>query len=74
MSKDEAGGGTEKDGSQTQEYCSKCYQDGVFTEPNITVDQMSEKVRGKMRAMHFPNFLSNYFVKDMPKLRRWQRI
>ena len=72
MSKDEAGGGTNKDGSKTQEYCSKCYQNGAFTEPDITADQMIEKVRGKMQAMHFPGFMTNYFVRDIPKLKRWQ--
>lgn len=71
LSKDEQGGGTEKDGSKSIEYCSRCYQSGEFTDPDITVDQMVEKVRGKMKQMHFPGFVTNYFVKDIPKLKRW---
>jgi hypothetical protein len=73
LSKDEQGGGTEKDGLKSSEYCSRCYQDGAFTEPHITLEQMMEKVRGKMREMHFPGFMTNFFVKDMPKLKRWQQ-
>ena len=71
LSKDEKGGGTEADGTKSAEYCSRCYQNGKFTEPNITVDQMIEKVKGKMRSMHFPGFLANMFTKDIPKLKRW---
>lgn len=71
LSKDEKGGGTEANDSKSTEYCSKCYEKGKFTEPNITMEGMMEKVRGKMREMHIPKFLANYWVKDTPKLRRW---
>lgn len=46
---------------------------GQFTEPNLTVDEMMEKVRGKIGDMHFPSFLADVFVKGIPKLKRWQR-
>lgn len=72
LSKDEAGGGTEADGSKSTEYCSHCYQKGTFTEPTITLEQMQEKVTGKMKNMHVPNFLAKYFTKDMDQLKRWQ--
>lgn len=32
--------GTEKDGTKSQLYCKYCYQDGAFTEPDMTLDQM----------------------------------
>ncbi len=73
LSKDTAGGGTNADGSKSHEYCSKCYAHGQFIEPNLTVDEMMEKVRGKIRDMHFPSFLANVFAKGIPKLKRWQR-
>ena len=56
---------------KTAEYCSRCYQNGAFTEPDITVEQMIEKVKGKMKEMHFPGFMANAFTKDIPKLKRW---
>lgn len=73
MSKDEKGGGTEKDGGKSTMYCSRCYQEGRFTQPSITLDQMKELVKGKMKAMHIPGFLANYFTKDMHKLARWSK-
>ncbi|MFF2587967.1 zinc ribbon domain-containing protein [Peribacillus butanolivorans] len=32
FSKDELGGGTEKDGSKSTKYCSHCYINGEFTQ------------------------------------------
>ena len=49
ISKDPEGGGTLADGSFTIEYCSHCYRDGQFTEPDLSLDQMILKVKGKMR-------------------------
>lgn len=74
MSKDQKGGGTEADGRKSAEYCSHCYSMGKFTEPDITPDQMVEKVRAKMKEMHFPGFLAKPFTKDIPKLKRWTRV
>ena len=71
LSKDVKGGGTEADGTQSTEYCSHCYVRGMFTEPEITADQMTEKVRAKMKEMHIPGFLAKSFTRDIPTLRRW---
>lgn len=57
---------------ESTEYCSKCYQNGGFTEPNITLEQMQAKVMNKMKEMHFPKFMGKWFTKDMPNLKRWQ--
>ena len=71
LSRDEKGGGTNADGSKSRMYCSHCYGKGKFTLPNITVDQMQERVKGKMKEMGFPGFLSGFFTRKIPKLRRW---
>ena len=71
LSKDEKGGGSEANGSISAEYCSHCYANGQFRDPVITAEQMMEKVRGKMKEMHFPGFLANHFTKGIPKLERW---
>jgi len=73
LSKDEQGGGTNADGSKSLDYCSRCYQRGQFTEPNITLDQMQERVKTKMKEMHIPGFLANFFTKDIPNLKRWKQ-
>lgn len=71
LGRDEKDGGTNADGSKSSEYCSHCYQNGQFTEPNLTLEQMTAKVKGKMKDMHFPGFVANFFTRDIPKLKRW---
>jgi hypothetical protein len=71
LSKDEQGGGTEKDGRKSLLYCSHCYQNGAFTQPDITVDQMVDLVKGKMKEMHIPGFLSYFMTRNIPRLKRW---
>jgi len=71
LSKDEKGGGSEADGSKSAEFCSHCYAAGKFTEPEITANQMVEKVKAKMQEMHVPEFLAMSFTKDIPSLKRW---
>lgn len=73
LSKDEGKGGTEKDGSKSKDYCSHCYQKGKFTMPDLTVEQMQERVKGIMKQMHIPGFLAGYFTKDIPNLKRWKQ-
>jgi putative zinc ribbon protein len=58
LGKDPLGGGTNSDGSGSAEYCSHCYREGRFTEPNLS---------------HFSGFLARRFTRNIPKLRRWQR-
>lgn len=72
LSKDPKGGGTEANGSITKEYCSRCYEAGKFTQPDITATEMQELVKGKLKEMGFPGFLAGLFAKDVPKLKRWQ--
>lgn len=72
LKKDSQGGGTNADGTKSQMYCSKCYQNGSFTHPDWTLKQMQEFVKGKMKEMGFPGFLASLFVKRLAKLKRWK--
>lgn len=72
LSKDAMGGGTNEDGSKSQEYCSHCFQSGQFTEPNLSCEEMIGKVKAKMKEMHLPGFLANSFTKGIPELKRWK--
>jgi hypothetical protein len=71
MSKDPGGGGSEVDGSKSAKYCSYCYQDGKFINPDMTVEQMTELVEGKLREMHIPGFMAKSMAKNTSKLERW---
>ncbi|MCB9334237.1 MAG: zinc ribbon domain-containing protein [Lewinellaceae bacterium] len=71
LKRDPEGGGTNADGSKSVMYCSRCYQNGAFTKPDLTVAEMQELVKGKMREMGFPGFLAGLFTRNIPKLKRW---
>jgi len=73
MNKDPKNGGTNSDGTSNLKYCSYCYENGDFTQPNITVDEMKALVKGKMKEMGFPGFLAGFFTKGIPKLERWKK-
>lgn len=71
LARDEQGGGTEKSGAKSNMYCSHCYQNGAFTMPDLTVDQMKEMVKSKIVEFGFPRFLTGLFTRNIPKLKRW---
>jgi hypothetical protein len=66
--------GTDKAGSATEAYCRRCYRLGVFTEPQMTVDEMRETIRRKMLEMHFPRFLAILMANRVYTLRRWAGV
>jgi protein-arginine kinase activator protein McsA len=71
---DPQGGGTNADGSKSKMYCSNCYQNGRFTQPNWTVEQMQAFVKGKLKELGwFHRLFGGLFVKQIPKLERWKR-
>jgi hypothetical protein len=72
LKKDPQGGATEKDGSKNVKYCSRCYQAGAFTTPNMTVGEMQALVKSKLKEMGFPVFLAGLFTRGIPKLERWK--
>jgi len=73
MNKDPKKGGTNSDGTKNLKYCSYCYENGDFTQPDITVDEMKSFVKDKMKEMGFPGFLAGFFTKGIPKLERWKK-
>jgi len=73
MSKDPLGGGTELDGRQNLTYCSYCYVDGQFTQPDFTVEQMQEFCRQKLREAGCGRFSSWLFTLGIPRLARWKQ-
>jgi hypothetical protein len=71
MTKDENGGGTEADGTKSAMYCSHCYENGAFTAPDLTMEQMKERVKGKLVEFGFPKIMTVLFTRNIPKLKRW---
>lgn len=73
LNKDPQHGGTNADGNRSTVYCSFCYENGRFTQPGITVEEMQAFVKGKLKEMGFPGFLAGMFTKGIPKLERWKK-
>lgn len=73
LKKDAAGGGSNADGSKSTMYCSHCFQNGKFTRENVSVEEMQELVKGKMKQMGIPGFLVGVLTKRIPKLERWKK-
>jgi len=73
LSRDPQGGGSEADGKKSLLYCSYCYQQGGFTEPKITCDQMIEKVRAVLKQMKVPRWMHWFFVRRIHRLDRWNQ-
>lgn len=73
LNKDPKQGGTNADGSRNTVYCSFCYENGRFTQPDITAEEMQTFVKGKLKEMGFPGFLAGFFTKGIPKLERWKK-
>ena len=71
--KDEKGGGTNMDGSKSTIYCSRCYENGKFIRPDITVNEMKELVEGKLKEMGFPSLVAWFFTTNIPRLERWNK-
>ncbi|MFZ5933085.1 MAG: zinc ribbon domain-containing protein [Patescibacteria group bacterium] len=65
--------GVNADGSQNNEYCRYCFQNGKFTEPDITLEQMIEKCAGIMKQMQMPEGQIEQTKKYIPMLKRWRK-
>jgi hypothetical protein len=67
--------GTNKDGSNSLDYCAFCYQAGEFTNPNQTLDEMIASSIENMTAdlnmsIEQATELANSFI---PTLGRWRK-
>ena len=65
--------GSESDGSHSFRYCHFCYQNGVFTDPDITLDQMADRVAPIMTQMfEMPLEKARIFSRNqLENLYRW---
>lgn len=66
--------GTGEDGKQSSDYCKFCYQNGKFNEPNVTKEQMIERVSKFMvEKMKAPEEKAKEVVpKVISSLKRWK--
>lgn len=74
LKKDPKGSGTNEDGKSSYKYCSYCYENGQFLQPDITAEEMQAFVKNKLREMGgFMKLFAGLFSKGIPKLARWKK-
>ena len=66
--------GTNADGSKNEDYCQFCFQNGTFTAPDITLEQMIDMVTGIMiNQLKIPEAQAKEITKSfIPQLKRWR--
>ena len=66
--------GTNEDGSPNEDYCLECFENGSFTEPDLTLDEMiikcSEKILNKNPRLQEQQ-ATGIVVGFIPGLKRW---
>lgn len=68
--------GTNADGTRNDEYCSMCYMNGEFTQPNITMEEMIEQsAKGWSDAEADVTYeqAKTELEKMIPQLKRWKK-
>jgi len=66
--------GTEKDGSESNDYCKMCYVDGSFTQPEITTaKEMQIFVKGVLKEQGVGKVKRWFYTCSIPQLKRWKR-
>ena len=74
LKKDKNGGGSEKNGTINKMYCSSCYQNGEFTRPNITLQEMQKIVDDVLKnEMKWWKIFRWLAVAQISQLERWKQ-
>ena len=68
--------GTNSDGSKTEEFCTYCFQNGKFTAPDITVQEMIDKCVSIMNQQKImpEEQARDLMTKTIPYLNRWRTV
>lgn len=64
--------GTEKDGSKNDKWCSMCYENGEFKQPDISLDQMKQIVDDALVENGSGRIMRWMAKKQLPSLERWK--
>ncbi|MFE3848746.1 zinc ribbon domain-containing protein [Flavobacterium sp. LB3P45] len=64
--------GKEKNGLKNDLYCKYCYEDGMFTKPNMTIEDMKDIVSTQMKKLKLPIYTIQKAINILPSLSRWK--
>jgi len=66
--------GTETDGSVSDTWCTLCYRNGAFIDPNCTLEQMQQIVDDALREKGSNAAFRWLAKKQIPRLERWKSV
>lgn len=64
--------GTEADGSKSDKWCSLCYENGAFTGPDCTLEEMRVIVDNALKEQGSGKLMRWAAQKQLPRLERWK--
>ena len=66
--------GTNADNSTTTEFCKFCFQNGKFTDKNLTMEKIIENSITMSKKLWMPEDKAREIaLKTIPNLRRWKK-
>ena len=65
--------GTEANEGMSEDYCAYCYQDGKFTMPNATVEEMIDVSVAGMKKAGVDEAIIEQSKILIPQLKRWKK-
>lgn len=64
--------GTEADGTKSEKWCSLCYADGKFVNPDSTLEEMEVIVDKALKDQGSGRLMRWMAQKQLPRLGRWK--
>jgi hypothetical protein len=65
--------GTEANGTINNDYCRHCYQQGIFTNPFMTLQDMENHIRHNLERQHEDERVIHHVIGTLPDLKRWYK-
>lgn len=54
-------------------FCKNCYVNGEFTEPNLTFDEMKNKIKIRCNELKVGKIATYFFIQRLSELNRWRK-
>ncbi len=70
--KDPERGGTNADGTKSEKYCSYCYKEGAFVQPDWKLEDMQAYAIKVLARKGIPEMLGKMLTKGIADLERWK--
>ncbi len=58
---------------KTSKYCSHCFKDGQFTEPDLTINKMKIAIEKRCKELGFSKLQTYVWKNDLENLDRWRK-